>query len=195
MLLEVVHHLRGDRDLQRHRRQRVVLVRPDLLAELPERDVEDLRQLAHLRVAARACRQAGRPDARPPSTTTFRTSTRPLRSTIVPRGRLDQSRAAAGSPPRPSRYLSGERIWSDHSLRKRTPNAMSAMPAEDGDAHRHPRRKEIRLLDLRIGREEARKRLAGASQDAHLRAERRGGRATRQQPPHDREDSATWRGD
>ena len=33
--------------------------------------------------------------------------------------------------------------------------------AEDGDAHRHPGSKEIRLLDLRVGREEARERLAG----------------------------------
>ena len=44
------------------------------------------------------------------------------------RGAPRWSRAAAGSPPPPSRYLSGERIWSDHSLRKRTPKAMSAKP-------------------------------------------------------------------
>ena len=100
VLVEVVHDLGRDRNLQRDRRQRVVLVRPDLLAELPERDVEDLRELADLGVAARACAAGWPARRRPPST----------RRSGRSRGRAGRrscpwaprwSRAAAGSRPPP----------------------------------------------------------------------------------------------
>ena len=193
MLVEVVHDLGRDRDLQRDRRQRVVLVRPDLLAELPERDVEDLRELADLGVAARASRQAGRPDDdRRRRDVADDHAAVPVDDR--PPGRLD------GVAPQLVLDRRGAVLVGREDLQRPEPEEEDAErderdAAEDGHAHRHPRCEEVRLLDLGIRREEARQLARRASQRRSppgRTSSRPGGAAAaaaRSRRP------ATWRGD
>ncbi len=163
MLFEVRDHLRGNGHLQRHRRQRIVLVRANLPAESPEGGVEDLGQLPHFRVAARAQWQVGRPehDRRRDHVTNERAAVavddRAARSLdaveaklVLERGCLVLLRRKDLERPQPEEE-DAERDQCDAT--------------EDGNPHRHARCQQIRLLDLRVGREEARQLLTGTSQE------------------------------
>ena len=129
------------------------------------RDVENARQLRT------RCRDPNRWVKPGQSTTavdaTLRTITRPFRSTIVLARRLDP--VAAQLVLERGRFV----LLGREDLQRPQPEEQHAEgdqrdAAENGHAHRHPRRQQVRLLDLRVGGRKLGSRSPVLAKSAHL---------------------------
>ena len=121
-----------------------------------EGHLEEGRERPHLRVAPLPVRQARRPEDDGVRRDVLHEHVpRPVEDRAA--GRLDRHRPLLVLQRRRAVLVRGE------DLQRPEPEEEDAEDderehAEDGDAHRHLRGQEIRLLDLRVGREEAAER-------------------------------------